>query len=213
MAATRGGHWILDVKGKRIDWSGRILARLGWITLAAEFDPSLAGWPWVPGTFGWVEPTSWAVLALRALDGSIPDEESRSRTDEATAFLIDRACVAGGWNFGTSRVLGKDLWPYPDTTAIALLAMAGRAGHPAIAAGVAALEGMLAGPSSRLALALGALALQTHGQDVGSLRGRLHEAWTAGIEDFVPTTRTRALTLLALSGTRVPISGRNGEES
>jgi len=27
-------------------------------------DNTLAGWPWVPGTFGWVEPTAWSLIAL-----------------------------------------------------------------------------------------------------------------------------------------------------
>jgi len=27
-------------------------------------DDTLTGWPWVPGTFGWVEPTAWSLIAL-----------------------------------------------------------------------------------------------------------------------------------------------------
>src|SRR5262249_61057141 len=31
-----------------------------------DIDPERVGWPWAAGTFAWVEPTAWAVLALPA---------------------------------------------------------------------------------------------------------------------------------------------------
>lgn len=203
-AASKGGRWILEARGRRVSWSTRVLLRLGWIKSSVDLDHSLSGWPWVPDTFSWVEPTSWAVLALRALEQSIPGGESGNRTDEAIALLIDRACASGGWNYGNRTVLGEDLWPYPDTTAIALLALAGASDHSVVGAGLAALEEMLAGPSSRLTLALGTLALQAHGHEAVAHRRRLAEAWSTGEEDLAPTTRVRALSLLALSGSRWP---------
>ena len=212
-AAVRGGRWLLGVRGGRISWLGRVSVRLGWITPSVELDHSLSGWPWVPDTFSWVEPTSWAILAMRVLDGSIPEAERRSRTDEAIALLIDRACVSGGWNYGNRTVLGEDLWPYPDTTAIALLALAGASAHRAVGAGVEALEDMLAGPSSRLALALGTLALQAQGREVEALRRRLAEAWLTEEEILAPTTRARALTLLALAGSPWLASDPESEEA
>src|SRR5262249_5082303 len=30
-----------------------------------DIDGTIIGWPWAEGTFSWVEPTSWAILALR----------------------------------------------------------------------------------------------------------------------------------------------------
>ena len=212
-AAVRGGRWLLGVRGRRTSWLSRVFTRLGWSTPAADLDHSLTGWPWVPGTFSWVEPTSWAVLALRSLVGSIPDGERRSRTDEAIALLIDRACVSGGWNYGNRTVLGRDLWPYPDTTAIALLALSGASGDAVVGAGVEALAEMLGAPSSRLTLALGTLALQAQGHEVDAVRERLAEAWSTEEEHFAPTTRARALTLLALSGSPWPVFEPVSEEA
>ena len=40
-------------------------------------------------------------------------------------MLLDRRCRDGGWNFGNRRVLGADLPSYPETTALALMALNG----------------------------------------------------------------------------------------
>lgn len=82
--------------------------------------PDVAGWGWTPDTFGWVEPTARAVLALRLLrpgaEGAIAD---------GVALLEDRECVGGGWNYGNRIVLGEELPPYAQTTAVALLGLQG----------------------------------------------------------------------------------------
>jgi hypothetical protein len=38
-------------------------------------------------------------------------------------MLLDRVCVAGGWNSGNSVVYGESLRPHVEATAIALLAL------------------------------------------------------------------------------------------
>jgi hypothetical protein len=53
-------------------------------------------------------------------------------------MLLDRRCRDGGWNFGNRRVLGADLPSYPETTALALMALNG---HAAVQWG-AALDGV-----------------------------------------------------------------------
>jgi hypothetical protein len=78
------------------------------------------GWPWSDGTHGWVEPTSWALLALRA---HRPDEAARLA--DGLALLRSRESVGGGWNFGDRTMLGVDLHPYVQTTALALFAVHG----------------------------------------------------------------------------------------
>ena len=82
----------------------------------------LQGWSWIAGTFSWVEPTAWALLALkkRAAAGQRVDS---ARLSEAEALLVDRCCAQGGWNYGNANMLGKELRPYVPTTAIALLAL------------------------------------------------------------------------------------------
>jgi len=67
-----------------------------------------------------VEPTARAVLALQVLRPS----EGRAISD-GLAVLADRECAGGGWNYGNRSVLGVDLPPYAETTAIALIALQG----------------------------------------------------------------------------------------
>ena len=86
----------------------------------------LVGWPWVNGTFSWVEPTAYAVMALKRLRRQLPPDATRDRIDEAEELFADRACSDGGWNYGNTRVFDEDLWSYPDTTALVLLALADR---------------------------------------------------------------------------------------
>lgn len=172
-AAERGAIWLAGIAGKRPPLGTRLLQRL----LAArgrefDLDFSLTGWPWVAGTSSWVEPTAWAMLALRRTRAArLP--WVRQRLADAERLLLDRACPGGGWNYGNGRVLGEALWPYPDTTALALLALQPRREEPVVAEGVAAMRRMLGETDSGLAVALGILALQAHGDDVAPVRARL----------------------------------------
>jgi hypothetical protein len=86
----------------------------------APHDPNLRGWGWTPDTFGWVEPTAHAVLALQVLRPS-----AGSPLQDGLAVLEDRECAGGGWNYGNRVVLGVDLPPYVQTTAVALVALQG----------------------------------------------------------------------------------------
>jgi hypothetical protein len=83
-------------------------------------DPELRGWAWTEGTFGWVEPTARALLALRL---QRPDE--LDAIGQALATLRDREVSTGGWNHGNPVAFGVDLPAYGQTTALALVAMRG----------------------------------------------------------------------------------------
>ena len=87
-------------------------------TPAIPFDDAVRGWPWTRGAFGWAEPTAHAVLALRVLR-----PEATAALDDGIGMLLDRECVGGGWNYGNRVVLGEDLPPFAQTTAIAMLAL------------------------------------------------------------------------------------------
>lgn len=86
-------------------------------------DTSLKGWPWLPGTYAWVETTSMAILAL-AREG----KNDFYRVKEGLLLLKDRALPDGGWNCGNREVFRNVLRPIPMPTGLALLAFAGR--HP-----------------------------------------------------------------------------------
>jgi hypothetical protein len=83
-------------------------------------DPSVLGWGWTEDNFGWVEPTARAVLAFRLLR---PD--ASPFLVDGVDLLRDREAVGGGWNYGNRIVLGEELPPYVQTTAIALVALRG----------------------------------------------------------------------------------------
>jgi hypothetical protein len=84
----------------------------------APHDPSLAGWGWASGTFGWVEPTARALLALRLLR-----PQATGAIEDAVAFLADRESVDGGWNFGNRFIYDVALPPFGQTTAVALVGL------------------------------------------------------------------------------------------
>jgi hypothetical protein len=113
---------------------GRLLSRVAnWLQPnIVEFDPALTGWPWQAGASSWIEPTAHALMALRCVahtSGSVashPEVANRIATGER--MLLERRCSDGGWNYGNRRVLGADLPSYPETTAMALMALNGHAG-------------------------------------------------------------------------------------
>ncbi len=80
-------------------------------------DPSTRGWGWTSLTFGWVEPTARAVLALKLLRPGAPE------IADGSAVLADRECTVGGWNYGNREVLGRSLEPFLQTTAAGLMAI------------------------------------------------------------------------------------------
>ncbi|MCU1273791.1 MAG: hypothetical protein JWO48_1222 [Bryobacterales bacterium] len=124
---ARAVDWLVALTGSE----SQPLARLArWVRPSVvEFDPALTGWPWQPGTSAWVEPTVHAVMALR----HVLKHSRDARTARAIAgrivmgerMLLDRQCRDGGWNYGNRRVLGADLPSYPETTALALMALDG----------------------------------------------------------------------------------------
>ena len=79
-------------------------------------------WGWTSDTRSLTEPTARVLLAVNA---RTPDD--RATRAEALGLLADRQCADGGWNFGNASVYDVDLKSYPQTTAIALIALQGAA--------------------------------------------------------------------------------------
>jgi hypothetical protein len=138
-------------------------------------DNSIQGWSWIDNTFSWVEPTAWCLLALKRCGQHSPSWVDPIRIRDAERLLADRACRGGGWNYGNSNVLGKELAAYVPTTAVALLALRDRAGEPMVSQGVAFLERHSTSERSAMALALAARALRAHGRDTAAVRAALRE--------------------------------------
>jgi len=92
-----------------------------------DHNTAIKGWPWVVNAHSWVEPTALSIIALR-----ISGYERHQRTQEAQLMLMDRQLPKGGWNYGNTRVFGKELHPMPETTGIALAAIGGQAPNSSI---------------------------------------------------------------------------------
>jgi hypothetical protein len=120
-----------------------------------DHDTMLVGWPWVGETHSWLEPTGFAVLALRARG-----EEGHPRVREAVKLISDRALPDGGWNYGNPRVFGKTLHPFPATTGIALAALAGESRSTEVEAGIRYLVTALPRVRAPLSLGWGLIGLQ-----------------------------------------------------
>jgi hypothetical protein len=119
----------------------------------------LQGWPWVVNTFSWVEPTAWCVVGLKKWTRAQRDASLEARTAEGERLLLDRVCKAGGWNYGNSNVLGKELFPYIPTTAVALLALQDRRDHEAVTKSIQYLSAHCLDERSGLSLSLSRIAL------------------------------------------------------
>jgi len=87
---------------------------------AVAHDTSIKGWPWIEGTYSWIEPTALAILALRS-----SGFHGHERVREAVRMILDRQLTSGGWNYGNKIVFNKELRPIPENTGMALTALAG----------------------------------------------------------------------------------------
>lgn len=141
-----------------------------------EWDFSLKGWPWKPGTSSWVEPTVHAVVALKKMGLKkpalpIPSADLRERVRMGEGHLINVRCSDGGWNYGNNVILGGDLPGYPETTGLALVALQG---HADLGKSLDVAAKWLLATESPLAKAWLTIALRLHGATVPE--GRATEA-------------------------------------
>ena len=190
----RGAEWLLGHRGHGLGLLASLLYRVVPDLMPTRLNPDLKGWAWTADEFSWVEPTAYALIALKKLRRG---ESSAARPTilEAEAMLYDRACPGGGWNYGNSTVYGEALAPYLETTAIALVALQDRRDDERNRAGLEALKRMLGDAASGLGLSWCILCLRIHGDDVSTWLRRLADihAKTA----FLGETKPVALALLA----------------
>lgn len=194
--AAGGLRWLVGHGGIDPGWLIRALYRLWPAALPVRMDPSLKGWSWNPEAFSWVEPTAYALLALKkgraVLSG--PDVDARIR--EGESLLFDRVCDGGGWNYGNTNVYGVPVPPYPEVTAIALLGLQDRREASVHRSSIEAMRRMLAEVESGFALSWAIACLAVHGQNTTAERRRLEASYAR--TGFLGSTRTLALALIAL---------------
>jgi hypothetical protein len=164
--ALRAAKWILTQEGRKPGWVATLLFRLSLLKKITELDPYLSGWSWTAGAFSWVEPTSYSLMTLKKLKRSLDGTNCEERIRQGEMLIYDRVCENGGWNYGNSRVLGEALWPYPDVTAVALIALQDQAMSETNQKSLRALDAMLREAGSGTALGWGILCLTLYKQDV-----------------------------------------------
>jgi len=160
-------------------------------------DNTLAGWPWVIGTFGWVEPTAWSLIAL-----SLSGLSGHPRSEEGARFLLDRQIPSGGWNYGNPALDDKELLPFWDTTGLALTALCGQADIDRLRPSLDLVEKRQDKIESLCGLAWAVICLQAYGRDAGRLRTRLKNVMGSMADEDLHTGNF-ALGLIALSGKKV----------
>lgn len=147
-------NWLLAWKGERVEPKKEI-----------TLDGALQGWPWASGTFSWVEPTSYALLALK-----LAGHGRHPRVIEAERLLLDRVCQDGGWNYGNRVVYGAAFQGYLPNTALAALALQdSAAARPTVERGLAFLERGIQTHQSTLALSLAILCFQVFSKPIALL--------------------------------------------
>ena len=193
--ALKAAKWILTQEGRKPGWVASLLVRLSLVEKMTDLDPYLSGWSWTAGAFSWVEPTSYSLMALKKLKRSLDGTNCEERIQQGEMLIYDRMCESGGWNYGNSRVLGEALWPYPDVTAVALIALQDRTTNKANQTSLRALDALMRETSSGTALGWGILCLSLYKQDVGEWKKILVKNFEK--TKFLGETKAMALSLLA----------------
>lgn len=194
--AIAGARWLLAQEGSR---PGILAELILWATgksRANRVNNDLVGWSWVPRSFSWVEPTSYALLAIKKMKAALGETNAAERIHQGEAMIYDRMCAGGGWNYGNSKVLDYALWPYPDITALALLALQDRAGELANQQSLEVLKKTATEANSGLACSWTAICLGLYGQPADDWRKRVENRFRETA--FLGETKTLALALIAL---------------
>jgi hypothetical protein len=199
--AVKGARWLLSHRGRALGWLASLAYRLVPEKMAVQLDPDLRAWSWTPDGFSWVEPTAYALIALKRLNPDV-GRSAGEHIREAERLLYDRMCSGGGWNHGNSNAYGVGIPPYPETTALALIALQDREAEPANRASLRRLVTMLGEIESGLSLSWAIVCLSVRGQDVADWQRRLVRLYSRS--GFLEETRVVALALLALSDRASP---------
>jgi hypothetical protein len=163
-AVTAGIQWLCD------DWPRdstpwrRLLRKFSSDRHLSTQNDSYRGWGWTPGTSSWVEPTSFALIALAESPKEHLPAEADRRRELAEAMLYDRMCPGGGWNCGNPRVYGVAGEPLVIPTVWALLALRQYPTRPENMMSIEWLENIVATVQGPGSLALARICLESYGR-------------------------------------------------
>jgi hypothetical protein len=195
----RGRRWLCDA------WPGeggiwwRLRHRLAGDGGAVRQNHSLRGWSWTRGTSSWVEPTAFALLALRNACTPKLSARAASRRRMGAAMLLDRMCPGGGWNCGNPLVYGTPGQPLVGPSAWALAALAGQPACEETRQSLDWLARVYSSISSPASLALATVCLRVWGRAVLPVEPHLRRLATANeFLDSVPSVAWAILSLVSL---------------
>lgn len=142
------------------------------LTPVVAHDTNIPGWPWVAGTHSWIEPTCYAICALRLA------KAGEERAASGRALILNRVVKGGGWNYGNNRVLGADLNPFPAPTGLVLVTLLpGAKADPQVQASIAWLAKETDRVRSPNSLAWTLLGLHAAGQSPSDAKARLESSY------------------------------------
>lgn len=146
---ARAMSWLLRSAGETLDQSAEL-----------EHDSTLKGWSWVQGTHSWLEPTAFAILALKACG-----LKNHPRTREGIRLIVDRLLPTGGCNYGNTMVLGQMLRPHLLPSGLVLAALAGELdGTGGIERTIKYVAEAVGPETTAASLGWGIIGLAAHGQ-------------------------------------------------
>lgn len=161
---------------------------------------SYRGWGWTPQTASWVEPTSFALMALREAEPQQLPKNAAERRSLAVLLLYDRMCPGGGWNCGNPRVYGVDGDALVLATCWALLALRDAPEKAGRALSIEWLRKEFSNIESAGSLAVARMTLENYGIEPPQAKRSLQD-WTA--EDFAEQgTHVLAWVCMALDPAR-----------
>jgi hypothetical protein len=186
----RGVKWLLGVKPLQLAEDGMQGAKR-----ILKIDPSLQGWPWLPGEAAFIEPTALAMLALGPRFGFARPR----RIHEALQYIQDRRCQGGGWNIGNPFMFNSPLPARAHTTALVLLSLQGLAPGNIYPEDMKVLRQEMHREGSILALAWGLLAVRKLGETDAKAEVRLASLQSKN-EGWADNPHETAVAIMALRG-------------
>ena len=199
-SVSAGLEWLCqDYPRDSAPWR-RFFQKLHPKSRVADHDDSFRGWGWTPRTSSWIEPSAFAIQALRDCPSEWRPAESAQRLELAVGVLYDRMCPKGGWNCGNPRVYGVDGEPLVLPTGWALLALHDQPACERTSKSLAWLHASIASIHGPASLAVARITLEAYGIEWPEVNHKLQNLFDA--REFLRTTEVVSWTCLALSPKR-----------
>ncbi len=169
--------WIISHRGKGAAFSQDL----------SNKDLLSLGWPWYKNTTSWVEPTSYALIALK--HRATTDSRTIKIIKNAEQFILARACNEGGWNAGNSMLFDTHLSSYPTSTAFALLSLQDHQENSIVLEGLYSFLGFLKQTISPYLLGLGVIILYCFNEDYSDVLRKLYKygEYTSWDSNYIPS--------------------------